>query len=64
MKSAKHLQQWEKTLETYAYQIIGKLLPHEITTDDVLKFLRQDHERAGKNGTLWTGARKQHRECV
>ncbi|MEH2485007.1 integrase [Bradyrhizobium sp. AZCC 2230] len=57
-KNAKHLQQWENTLEAYAYPIIGKLLPHEITTDDVLKVLRQDHERAERKGTLWTGARE------
>ncbi|WP_234682716.1 tyrosine-type recombinase/integrase [Bradyrhizobium monzae] len=57
-KNAKHLQQWENTLEIHAYPIIGKLLPHEITTDDVLKVLRQNHERAGKTGTLWTGARE------
>lgn len=57
-KNPKHRQQWENTLETYAYPIIGKLLPHEITTDNVLDVLRQDHERAGKKGTLWTGARE------
>ncbi|WFU52539.1 hypothetical protein QA639_22840 [Bradyrhizobium pachyrhizi] len=57
-KNAKHRQQWENTLTTYVYPIIGNKQPHEITTDDVLKVLQQDHERAEKKGTLWTNARE------
>jgi integrase len=40
------------------YPIIGKLLPHEINTDDVLNVLRQKHIRSGQHGTLWTNARE------
>lgn len=57
-KNPKHRQQWENTLTTYVYPKIGNKQPHEITTDDVLGVLRQEHERAGKKGTLWTGARE------
>lgn len=57
-KNAKHCQQWENTLATYAYPIIGKMPPHEISTDDVLSVIRQDHRRKGSNGTLWTNARE------
>lgn len=57
-KNAKHRQQWENTLTTYVYPIIGNKQPHEITTDDVLKVLQQAHERADRNGTLWTNARE------
>ncbi|MCK1286574.1 tyrosine-type recombinase/integrase [Bradyrhizobium sp. 44] len=57
-KNAKHHQQWENTLATYAYPIIGKMLPHEISTDDVLNVIRQDHARKGSNGTLWANARE------
>lgn len=39
-KNAKHAQQWENTLATYASPIIGKLEPGEITTDHVLKVLQ------------------------
>jgi integrase len=57
-KNSKHRQQWENTLATYVYPIIGKLPPHEISTDDVLNVLRQDHRRKEKQGTLWTNARE------
>jgi integrase len=57
-KNRKHRQQWENTLSTYVYPIIGKMFPHEITTDDVLKVLNQKHVRSGASGTLWTNARE------
>ena len=57
-KNPKHRQQWENTLETYVYPIIGKKAPHEITVDDVLDVLKQNHERSGKTGQLWKNARE------
>lgn len=39
-KNAKHIQQWENTLATYAYPVIGRAEPHAITTGDVLKILQ------------------------
>jgi integrase len=57
-KNPKHRQQWENTLRTYVYPVIGRKAPHEITTDDVLDVLRQDHERNGVTGTLWKNARE------
>lgn len=38
-KSAKHTQQWENTLTQYAFPVIEKLQPSEITTEHVLKIL-------------------------
>lgn len=57
-KNRKHKQQWENTLATYAYPIIGKLAPHAISTTDVLNVLQQQHVRKGQVGTLWTNARE------
>lgn len=57
-KNRKHCQQWENTLATYVYPIIGKLAPHEITTVNVLDVLRQKHVRMGNAGTLWTNVRE------
>jgi integrase len=57
-KNPKHRQQWENTLATYVYPKIGKLQPHEISTNDVLDVLQQKHIRKGKTGTLWTNARE------
>ena len=37
--NVKHAAQWENTLETYAYPIIGDKPPAEIGTDDVLRIL-------------------------
>jgi integrase len=39
-KNAKHAQQWENTLNTYASPFIGKLSPGDITTEHVLKVLQ------------------------
>jgi hypothetical protein len=52
-KGHKHHDQWVKTLSTFAYPIIGKMAPHEITTNDVLDVLRQKHG----NGPFWTTTR-------
>lgn len=57
-KNHKHRTQWENTLATYVYPKIGKSLPHEITTNDVLGILQQQHIRKGKTGTLWSNARE------
>jgi integrase len=39
-KNAKHAQQWENTLNTYASPVIGKLSPDDITTEQVLQVLQ------------------------
>jgi len=57
-KNAKHAAQWESTLATYVYPIIGDKPTHEITLDDVKRVLQQPHERKGRKATLWTGARE------
>ncbi|BCA63086.1 hypothetical protein HMP09_2320 [Sphingomonas sp. HMP9] len=57
-KNPKHCQQWENTLTTYAYPIIGDKLAHEVTMDDVKRVLQQPYERNGTKATLWTGARE------
>ncbi|KJS45373.1 MAG: integrase [Roseovarius sp. BRH_c41] len=38
-KNAKHRQQWENTLATYATPDLGKMLVQDITTQDVLRVL-------------------------
>ncbi|MFC4671977.1 tyrosine-type recombinase/integrase [Seohaeicola nanhaiensis] len=38
-KNAKHRQQWENTLATYASPELGKMLVQDITTQDVLRVL-------------------------
>ncbi|UCI30516.1 tyrosine-type recombinase/integrase [Mesorhizobium sp. B4-1-4] len=57
-KNDKHRQQWSNTLSTYVYAKIGSKAPHEITTEDVLDVLQQDHTRNGKTGSLWKNARE------
>jgi len=57
-KNPKHAQQWENTLTTYVYPIIGTRHPHQITSDDVLLVLRQPYEKKGITGTLWLNARE------
>lgn len=57
-KNGKHAQQWENTLETYVYPLIGSKACHEITTADTLSVLKQSHERAGRSDTLWANARE------
>lgn len=39
-KNAKHAQQWENTLKTYAYPVLGDLTAEEITTELVLEVLK------------------------
>jgi integrase len=39
-KNAKHAQQWENTLATYASPIIGHLAPTDVTTEHVLEILQ------------------------
>lgn len=57
-KNDKHRAQWTATLETYVYPKIGSKAPHEITTDDVLNVLQQDHTRNNITGPLWKNARE------
>lgn len=57
-KNDKHRMQWENTLTTYVYPMIGDKLAHEVTMDDVKRILQQPYERAGIKSTLWTGARE------
>ena len=57
-KNAKHAAQWQSTLESYVYPIIGDKPTHEITFADVKCILQQTHERRGCKATLWTGARE------
>ena len=39
-KNAKHRQQWENTLQSYAIPQLGKILVQDITTQDVLRVLQ------------------------
>jgi len=39
-KNAKHRQQWENTLATYATPDLGKMLVQDITTQDILRVLQ------------------------
>jgi len=57
-KNPKHRQQWENTLTTYVYPIIGNKRAHEVTMDDVKRILLQPYARGGIESTLWTGARE------
>jgi integrase len=53
-KNAKHADQWTSTLETWAYPIIGKLPVGGITTDLVLKVLKQPIDKKDPDGpTFW-----------
>jgi integrase len=52
----KHRKQWETTLRTYAYPIIGNLMVADITMQDVKKVLTQqlkDIKTKKLIGTLW-----------
>lgn len=50
----KHRQQWESTLRTYAFPIIGKLLVADVEMRQVLEVLRQPtKDRRNHSGTLW-----------
>lgn len=50
-KNAKHAQQWENTLKTYASPVIGKLSPSDITTAHILKVLNKEDFWAKKPET-------------
>ncbi|MFM8499136.1 MAG: tyrosine-type recombinase/integrase [Chakrabartia sp.] len=39
-KNAKHAQQWENTLRTYVYPVVGNLPVDEITTEHVVAILK------------------------
>jgi integrase len=56
----KHAAQWEATLATYAYPVIGSLSVAAIDTGLVLKVLEQKVEAALGHpaGTLWTARRE------
>jgi integrase len=52
--NAKHRKQWESTLQTYAYPVIGSLLVADITMRHVLDVLLQETEhRNGTKGLFW-----------
>lgn len=57
-KNEKHIAQWEATLASYAYPLIGDKLTHEITLEDVKAVLQQPYSRGDYTGTLWGGARE------
>ncbi|SFG02220.1 Integrase [Novosphingobium sp. CF614] len=57
-KNPKHAAQWENTLETYVYPLIGSKPTHEVSMQDVKAILQQPYARKGVKGTLWTGARE------
>lgn len=57
-KGDRHRTQWENSLITYVYPIVGDKLVHEVTMDDVKRILQQPYERAGIKSTLWAGARE------
>jgi integrase len=55
-KNEKHRKQWESTLTTYAYPIIGNLLVSDITMRDMLEVLKQKvpgSSHLTPKGTLW-----------
>lgn len=54
-KNEKHAEQWTATLQTFAFPIIGNMLPHEIGIEDVLRVLQQPHKVRGKgrSAPLW-----------
>lgn len=57
-KNPKHAQQWENTLATYVYPLIGTKPTHEVSMEDVKRILQQPHTRRDATATLWTGARE------
>jgi integrase len=53
-RNAKHRAQWQSTLETYAYPILGDLPVAEIDTSIVHKVLQQPvRDDTGKKAPLW-----------
>ena len=54
-KNDKHIQQWENTLATYAFPIIGKLPVAAIDTNLVLKVLQQEVSKGESTVQLWHG---------
>ncbi|HWZ38755.1 MAG TPA: integrase arm-type DNA-binding domain-containing protein [Bradyrhizobium sp.] len=53
-KNAKHADQWTSTLETWVYPIIGKLPVGGITTDLVLRVLKQPIDKKDPDSpTFW-----------
>ena len=51
-KSKKHVQQWENTLATYAFPVMGEMPISDVTTGDVLRVLKPiwvpKHETANR----------------
>lgn len=52
-KNAKHVQQWENTLATYIYPILGKVPVADINTGMVLNALLQEVEVRDKKVPFW-----------
>nr|WP_198046031.1 site-specific integrase [Novosphingobium aquimarinum] len=57
-KNEKHITQWENTLATYVYPMIGDTPAHKVTMDDVMRVLQQPYKRGDYDGILWSGARE------
>ena len=53
-RSAKHAAQWGSTLEAWVYPLIGKSPVASITTDDVLRVLRQEVGAGDGRKPFWT----------
>ncbi|MCE0879346.1 tyrosine-type recombinase/integrase [Pseudomonas putida] len=52
-KNPKHVQQWENTLEAYAYPIIGELAIGAVDTNLVLKVLQQQVGSPSEPAQFW-----------
>ncbi|MFV7433501.1 tyrosine-type recombinase/integrase [Pseudomonas shirazica] len=52
-KNPKHVQQWENTLEAYAYPIIGELAIGAVDTNLVLKLLQQQVGSPSEPAQFW-----------
>ncbi|UBM27085.1 integrase arm-type DNA-binding domain-containing protein [Pseudomonas sp. p1(2021b)] len=52
-KTPKHVQQWENTLEAYAYPIIGELAIGAVDTNLVLKVLQQQVGSPSEPAQFW-----------
>ncbi|MGE9762233.1 tyrosine-type recombinase/integrase [Pseudomonas sp. PDM20] len=52
-KNPKHVQQWENTLETYAFPIIGELAVGTVDTNLVLKVLQQEVTSGKETAQFW-----------
>lgn len=54
-RNHKHAEQWNATLDAYAFPIIGKLPVKDVDVGHVLKVLEQKCEKLKGKPTLWSG---------